>query len=325
VKAFCLYWRRIQEYRVLVSVRMGTASLAFAALLGTRGFAQRPTCPKSDSAVARPCELDPWPLGDTRRLKPLYPDILRQARVAGEVQLRYVVDTAGRTVLENVEVLRSTHELFTNAVKRAMPLQRLEPPRRAGVLTKVTIEELVTFEHPGPNWKSAHEPVIRHGIDSTGRLMTTVYAFPPRDSTHAPRLTSTDSVQIYEAVVAELMRMKVIHVPPVAWCVQLGRRAPSPEMFARWRAGGRRVVTIAECPKTYASMVYTPGDAKRPRGWVDPVQIAVDTIASWAEDTVLLTTRTGQGMASNVNMCEAVRVAGKWTVASCVTTEHRIS
>lgn len=287
------------------------------------------TCPKSDSVVVRPCELD-RPIAERERSerspRPFYPDILRQAGVSGEVLLRYVVDTNGRAVPASTEIIRSTHALFATAVKNSLPRQRFEPPQRAGVLTEVMVEELVTFMHPAPGRTSVRQQHVAHrSADSTGRLLTTVYAFTPRDSMKAPVLTSADSLEIYEAVIEDLRRTKVVDTPPAAWCVQLDGRAPASQMLVRWRRNGRRVVGIADCPPTYASMIYSPSRPKPPPGWIDPVRFDADSLVSWAEDTVVLTTNAAQGTAITVRQCEAVRVGGKWAQVFCVTTHMRIS
>ena len=48
---------------------------------------------------------------------PRYPDMLRSANVEGEVLAQFVVDTTGRADMSTFKVLKSTHDLFTNAVK----------------------------------------------------------------------------------------------------------------------------------------------------------------------------------------------------------------
>jgi TonB family protein len=309
---------------VLVSSRSLLACVAFLSLLATRGSAQRVTCPRSDSLVARPCELD-QPLAEIEpgQRRPSYPDILRQAGVSGEVLLRYVVDTNGRALPATVEVLRSSHALFATAVKNSMPRQRFAPPRRAGVLTSVLVEELVTFTYPG--WISVRQQQFTsRTADSTGRLLTTIYTFMPRDSAKAPVLTVADTAAIMEAVIDELTARISEKESPAAWCVSLDSLAPSADMLERWRQRGRRVVAVSECPQTYARMILTPYNPKPPPGWVDPVYIAATNLLSWAENTVIVTIRTRQGTGSRTKRCEVVRDAGNWK-AYCFTTEMSVS
>ena len=307
-------------------MRLRMAGLGMVALFSAQASAQLPKCSNSGAAVARPCELDEWPLPDRQRLRPFYPDILRQAGASGEVLLRYVVDTIGKASVASMEVLRSTHQLFTIAVKNAVTRQRFVPALRGGVAASVTVEELVTFDNAAPGWTSIRqEQVIRHAVDSTGRLLTTVYSFTPRDSANAPRLTTTDSLEIYDVVIAEVTRSNAVNAPPAAWCVQLNGRAPSIELLEGWRRAGRRVVTSAECPRTYTRMFRGPADPDPPPGWIDPVHLGVDNLVSWAKDMVILTTTASQGTSTAVIRCEVVRVTGKWSQAYCVETERRIS
>jgi TonB-like protein len=307
----------------VMSVRVITAWLAVIALFSTRGYAQ-PSCPNSGATVARSCELD-QPLTQQGQHRPFYPDILRQTGFSGEVLLRYVVDTFGRSPVAGMAVLRSSHELFTAAVRNVMPRQRFEPPRRAGVLTSVEVEELVKFADPLPGWAFYdRDPVTSRIVDSTGRLLTTIYAFMPRDSVLAPVLSTADSLGIYDAVLDGLMSIGIVKDPPAAWCVQLNGQEPSADLLARWRRSGRPVVARADCPRTYTSMIYSPSSPKPPPGWVDPVAISADSLMSWAQETVILTTRTSQGTVSTTNHCAVARVAGTWK-ATCANKKWSIS
>ena len=290
----------------------------------TRVSAQ-PSCPNSGAAVARPCELDQPITERERSPKPFYPDILRQAGVSGEVVLRYVVDTNGRALPASIEVIRSSHELFTTAVKNWMPRQRFDPPRRGGVLTSALVDELVTFTNPYPGWTPMREQLFTsRTVDSTGRLLTTIYSYIPRDSANAPVLTVADSAAIVEAVIDELMVRTAGKERPVAWCVSLDSLAPSADMVERWRQRGRPVVAVADCPRTYASMVFNPSNPKPPPGWIDPEYIAAANLLSWAENTVIVAIGTSQGTGRTRKRCEVVREAGNWK-AYCVTTEMSIS
>lgn len=58
---------------------------------------------------------------------PVYPDVLRQAGVEGEVLVSFVVDTSGRVELSSFKVIRATHEFFATAVKNALPRMRFIP------------------------------------------------------------------------------------------------------------------------------------------------------------------------------------------------------
>ena len=64
--------------------------------------------------------------------KPRYPDRLRNAGVGGRVRVRFVVDTTGRIELASVQILESTHELFTSAVREVLPAFRFRPSEANG-------------------------------------------------------------------------------------------------------------------------------------------------------------------------------------------------
>jgi TonB family protein len=53
-------------------------------------------------------------------VRPIYPDSLFRARVAGETVVEFVVDTTGAVETETFGVVSSTHPLFTESVRRAL-------------------------------------------------------------------------------------------------------------------------------------------------------------------------------------------------------------
>ena len=58
---------------------------------------------------------------------PRYPDKLRSANVEGEVLAQFVVDTTGRPEMSTFKLLRSSDDLFTDAVKSALVNMRFYP------------------------------------------------------------------------------------------------------------------------------------------------------------------------------------------------------
>jgi periplasmic protein TonB len=58
---------------------------------------------------------------------PRYPESLRRAGIEGDVMVKFVVDTAGMIDMRQVEILSSTHELFTNAVRESLARMRFSP------------------------------------------------------------------------------------------------------------------------------------------------------------------------------------------------------
>jgi TonB family protein len=68
-------------------------------------------------------QVSPYPTNQA----PRYPDMLRSANVEGEVLAQFVVDTTGLADMSTFKVLKSTHELFTAAVEKALPTMRFHP------------------------------------------------------------------------------------------------------------------------------------------------------------------------------------------------------
>ncbi len=64
--------------------------------------------------------------------KPRYPESLRSAGIDGRVLVEFAVDTTGRVDLATVKILSSTHDLFTRAVKDALPAMRFRPAEAGG-------------------------------------------------------------------------------------------------------------------------------------------------------------------------------------------------
>jgi len=73
-------------------------------------------------------QVAPYP-GNTA---PRYPDMLRSANVEGEVLAQFVVDTSGKADMREFKVLKSTHDMFTQAVKTALPNMKFYPAEVGG-------------------------------------------------------------------------------------------------------------------------------------------------------------------------------------------------
>jgi protein TonB len=77
--------------------------------------------------------------------QPSYPDILRQGGVEGEVLAQFVVDTTGRVDVSSFRVLRSTHALFEQAVRSALPRMRFLPAEVGGRKVKQLVQQPFVF------------------------------------------------------------------------------------------------------------------------------------------------------------------------------------
>jgi protein TonB len=71
---------------------------------------------------------------------PRYPDMLRSANVEGEVLAQFVVDTTGRADMSTFKVLKTTHDLFTNAVKSTLPNMKFYPAEVGGRKVKQLVQ-----------------------------------------------------------------------------------------------------------------------------------------------------------------------------------------
>ena len=71
---------------------------------------------------------------------PRYPDMLRSANVEGEVLAQFTVDTTGRADMSTFKVLKSTHDLFTNAVRAALPNMKFYPAEVGGHKVKQLVQ-----------------------------------------------------------------------------------------------------------------------------------------------------------------------------------------
>lgn len=76
---------------------------------------------------------------------PDYPETLRSAGIQGEVQVQFVVDVDGRADMNTFKVLSSTNELFTAAVRRALPRMRFAPAEVGGKKVRQLVQLPFTF------------------------------------------------------------------------------------------------------------------------------------------------------------------------------------
>lgn len=114
---------------------------------GAEQVARAPAGPPM--AVYHADEVDEPAAIDTANLvQPAYPDSLRAFAVAGEVVARFVVDTDGAPVAGTVEILSATHDVLTEAVRRAIALSLFVPARRNGQAVRQVM--VVPFQFRAP-------------------------------------------------------------------------------------------------------------------------------------------------------------------------------
>lgn len=76
---------------------------------------------------------------------PRYPELLRSGQVEGEVLVQFVVDTTGRAVRGSDKVLASTHDLFTVAVRSALPQMKFLPAEIGGRKVRQLVQQRFSF------------------------------------------------------------------------------------------------------------------------------------------------------------------------------------
>lgn len=76
---------------------------------------------------------------------PRYPEILKSANVEGEVLAQFVVDTTGRVEMGTFKVLKSSHELFTQAVKTSLGNAKYLPAEVGGRRVKQLVQQPFQF------------------------------------------------------------------------------------------------------------------------------------------------------------------------------------
>jgi protein TonB len=74
-----------------------------------------------------------------------YPDMLKSSNIEGEVMAQFVVDTTGRYESGTFKVLKSSHDLFTAAVRNALPGMRFYPAEVGGRKVKQLVQQPFTF------------------------------------------------------------------------------------------------------------------------------------------------------------------------------------
>src|SRR5690349_16755597 len=77
--------------------------------------------------------------------QPRYPDMLRQAGVEGEVLAQFVVDTTGKAEPNSLKILKSSHDLFIQSVKNALPQMKFIPAEVGGRKVKQLVQQPFTF------------------------------------------------------------------------------------------------------------------------------------------------------------------------------------
>ncbi|AHG91155.1 TonB family protein [Gemmatirosa kalamazoonensis] len=77
---------------------------------------------------------------------PRYPEMLKSANVEGTVLAQFVVDTSGHVEPGSFKVLKSDHDLFSQAVKSALANMRFLPAEVGGRKVKQLVQQPFQFQ-----------------------------------------------------------------------------------------------------------------------------------------------------------------------------------
>lgn len=78
-------------------------------------------------------------------ITPSYPETLRSAGIEGEVDAEFTVDTTGRAEPGTLRITKSTNDLFSAAVRSALPRMRFYPAEVGGRKVKQLVQQPFTF------------------------------------------------------------------------------------------------------------------------------------------------------------------------------------
>lgn len=71
---------------------------------------------------------------------PRYPTLLKDSGVEGRVVVEFVVDTLGRAELDEVRIVSTSHALFAQAVRDALPRYRFTPGELSGRKVRTRVQ-----------------------------------------------------------------------------------------------------------------------------------------------------------------------------------------
>ena len=301
-----------------------------ACAVGIVGLAHVAPAQQADGCMGT-CAAQP----DSANQSPRYPMLLRSSGVGGSVAVRVVVDTTGRGMHGEWHILRSSHELFAQAVRVALPNWRYRPARQGGRLVLDTLEYEVVFSMPDERGFTVLEPETLSRIRTGPRQWRVEIGWPDRDP--AAVLDSATITTVSEAVLGHLLdkvaaRSDSSRQPRVA-CIRwsTGTRIVdvSAATLARLARPGVLVLAHRRCPPTFASMMYIADATERsaaPPG-EDPHLLAINRLRPWRDGVVLAEGTVAHGTGAAHYTCAAQRAvtkSGGWKVA-CGLARYSVS
>lgn len=96
-----------------------------------------------DTYLASQVEKAAEPLASNQ--PPRYPDALRAAQVEGKATVSFVIDTSGVADMSTFRVVESTHPLFDQAVRQALPQMRYAPAEIGKTKVRMLVRQDFNF------------------------------------------------------------------------------------------------------------------------------------------------------------------------------------
>jgi periplasmic protein TonB len=91
-------------------------------------------------------EVDVEVVAVASSIRPQYPEMLRSSGTEGQVIGQFVVNEKGRVDRKTWRVISSTHQLFSDAVSRALPQMRFKPAKIGGKPVSQLVQQLFVFK-----------------------------------------------------------------------------------------------------------------------------------------------------------------------------------
>ena len=144
---------RLARTQLLVFSALAVATVAIACSVDSpEGVTASRSAPPSrvltDSSVLFEYQVEQPVLAAGGNRAPEYPEALEKAHVEGEVLVQFVVNSDGSADMGSFKVLKSSHALFTKAVKDVLPSMRFVPAEVGGRAVRQLVQMPFGFKVP---------------------------------------------------------------------------------------------------------------------------------------------------------------------------------
>ena len=202
---------------------------------------------------------------DTRRARPVdtnvvpyYPDVMRMDGLGGVVRVTFAVDSSGRPIMASFVVRATENDRLIAPVKAAVRQWRFVPARRGGHAATDSIEQVVEFLPPRPEFVLALPPaVLARDSLGPGRWRLAVGVAPMAET--AEPVAESLHVAIASAALDMLLAMLPVDAryPPRIACVALKTSGalvdPPLSLLRALSRPSYTVVAARRCPPTFGA------------------------------------------------------------------------